>query len=65
MADGSIIIKTDIDDKQAQTELNRLTKKSMRSMKRSAIKSSKQFHSWSNQSRLPQISMRLNLSCRK
>lgn len=27
MADGSIIIKTDIDDKQAQTELNRLTKK--------------------------------------
>lgn len=27
MADGSIIIKTDIDDKQAQNELNRLTKK--------------------------------------
>lgn len=27
MADGSIIIKTDIDDKQAQSELNRLTKK--------------------------------------
>lgn len=27
MADGSITIKTDIDDKQAQTELNRLTKK--------------------------------------
>lgn len=27
MADGSIIIKTDIDDKKAQTELNRLTKK--------------------------------------
>lgn len=27
MADGSIIIKTEIDDKQAQTELNRLTKK--------------------------------------
>lgn len=27
MADGSIIIKTDIDDKQAQAELNRLTKK--------------------------------------
>lgn len=27
MADGSIIIKTDIDDKQAQMELNRLTKK--------------------------------------
>lgn len=27
MADGSIIIKTDIDDKQAQTELNRLKKK--------------------------------------
>lgn len=27
MADGSIIIKTNIDDKQAQTELNRLTKK--------------------------------------
>lgn len=27
MADGSIIIKMDIDDKQAQTELNRLTKK--------------------------------------
>ena len=27
MADGSIIIKTEIDDKQAQNELNRLTKK--------------------------------------
>lgn len=27
MADGSITIKTDIDDKQAQTKLNRLTKK--------------------------------------
>ena len=27
MADGSIIIKADIDDKQAQNELNRLTKK--------------------------------------
>lgn len=27
MADGSVIIKADIDDKQAQTELNRLTKK--------------------------------------
>ena len=27
MADGSITIKTNIDDKQAQTELNRLTKK--------------------------------------
>lgn len=27
MADGSIIIKTEIDDKEAQTELNRLTKK--------------------------------------
>lgn len=27
MADGSVIIKADVDDKQAQTELNRLTKK--------------------------------------
>ena len=27
MADGSLIIKAEIDDKEAQTELNRLTKK--------------------------------------
>lgn len=27
MADGSIVIKTELDDKQAQAELNRLTKK--------------------------------------
>ena len=27
MADGSVIIKADVDDKQAQAELNRLTKK--------------------------------------
>lgn len=33
MADGSVVIKADVDDKQAQTELNKLTKKSMRSMK--------------------------------
>lgn len=27
MADGSVVIKADVDDKQAQTELNKLTKK--------------------------------------
>lgn len=58
-ADGSVIIRADIDDKQAQKELNALTKKSMHYRKSLIAKKQKEIrsqptliilaHSWTRQ----------------